>query len=438
MKKFFATVVLAAAATVFAQTDAAQQQQGAQSGQKTIKDASEYNAYMSAIGETDPNRKAASLEAFIQQYPNSVVKTDAMAEAMKAYQQAQNVPKTLEMANALSQADPNNLDSLVVLTYVNRIVLNKLPEAAQFAQRGLQALGNAKPNEGEAPDAFKKRMSVISAIFNGAIGQNALGAKDYPTAQRFLQAAVDVNPEDVANVYPLALAYLGNIKTQPDDVTLKGLWYIARACNLVAANPQAAQQICKYGTSSLRRYHGPEAADDVWNQLTAAAKSAPNPPAELPTMVTKAPSPAQQVKDMLAKNPDVKSYSFGEWILIFTYGDQPTQEQSFAQIKDQPFKFQGQVISATPEQVDVALTEDGIQANKAEVQVQMAEPLTTAPAVGSQFQFQANPVSYVSQPSFLMTMNNGVDLSPKKANGKGKGKVAPKTKTKAKTKAKHK
>src|SRR5262249_44707306 len=134
------------------------------------------------------------------------------------------------------------------------------------------------------------------------------------------------------------------------------------------------------------------------------------------------------------QNPDVKSYSFGEWILIFTYGDQATKDQAFAQIKDQPFKFQGQVITATPEQVDVALTEDGIQANKAEVQIQMAEPLATAPAVGSQFQFQANPVSYVTEPSFLMTMDKGVDLSPKPKAGKKGAKTAPKTKTKAKRK----
>src|SRR5258706_4965390 len=45
---------------------------------KEIKDPAEYNAYVNAIQTTDPNAKAASLEAFLQQYPNSVMKSDAL------------------------------------------------------------------------------------------------------------------------------------------------------------------------------------------------------------------------------------------------------------------------------------------------------------------------------------------------------------------------
>src|SRR5260221_6782875 len=102
MKKFLATVVLATSAAAFAHTGADQpsasdqaQNSTAQSGaqQKTIKDAAEYNAYISATGQTDPGAKAAALEAFVQQYPNSVVKEDALEGAMAAYQQAGNMGK---------------------------------------------------------------------------------------------------------------------------------------------------------------------------------------------------------------------------------------------------------------------------------------------------------------------------------------------------------
>src|SRR5438045_757476 len=105
MKKFLVAVVLAFAVTAFAQTDATQQ--GA-SQQKTIKDPTEYNAYITAIGLTDPNQKAAALESFVQQYPNSVVKEDAMAAAMAAYQQAGNLAKSSEIAAKVLQANPNN------------------------------------------------------------------------------------------------------------------------------------------------------------------------------------------------------------------------------------------------------------------------------------------------------------------------------------------
>jgi len=76
-------------------------------------------------------------------------------------------------------------------------------------------------------------------------------------------------------------------------------------------------------------------------------------------------------------------------------------------------------------------TEIRITGNKAEAEVKLVEPEKTAPAPGTPFAFQANPVSVDSQP-FLMHMDQGVDLTPKKTPAKGKGKVAPKAKAKRK------
>src|SRR5438552_16146102 len=113
MKKFLVAVVLAFATTAFAQTDATQQPQGA-AQQKTIKDQTEYNAYITATGLTDPGQKAAALEGFVQQYPNSVVKEDALAAAMGAYQQAGNMAKSMKVANDILQINPKNVPALVV------------------------------------------------------------------------------------------------------------------------------------------------------------------------------------------------------------------------------------------------------------------------------------------------------------------------------------
>src|SRR5437870_12712306 len=58
------------------QTDQAQPsgQAGAPTSQKTIKDPAEYNAYITALNTPDPAQKAAAMEAFITQYPQSGVK----------------------------------------------------------------------------------------------------------------------------------------------------------------------------------------------------------------------------------------------------------------------------------------------------------------------------------------------------------------------------
>src|SRR3954464_2748269 len=164
MKKFLVAVVLAFAATVFAQNDAAQQQGASQ--QKTIKDPAEYNSYITATQLTDPNQKAAALESFVQQYPNSVVKEDALAAEMAAYQQAGNSAKSMEVAARVLQANPNNVPACVVLVYGKRqqaVQTNNVAlanEAGDLATRCLAALQTWTKPDGMKDEDFVKQKSV--------------------------------------------------------------------------------------------------------------------------------------------------------------------------------------------------------------------------------------------------------------------------------------
>src|SRR5215471_2310812 len=86
-------------------------QQAAQPQKKEIKDPAEYNAYMAAMDMKDPSQaaaKAAALEQFITQYPNSVVKDDALEQLMIAYQQANNQVKAQDAAVRVLKVNPNN------------------------------------------------------------------------------------------------------------------------------------------------------------------------------------------------------------------------------------------------------------------------------------------------------------------------------------------
>ena len=122
-------------------TTAQPQQQPAQPQQKKeIKDPAEYNSYISAIGMSNPAQKAQALEQFLQQYPNTVVKTDALQQLMGAYQQANNGPKAVDAAGRLSQADPNNVFALFILTVSNRAT--NPAQGGQYGVRGLQTLPN--------------------------------------------------------------------------------------------------------------------------------------------------------------------------------------------------------------------------------------------------------------------------------------------------------
>jgi hypothetical protein len=399
MKKFLVAVVLAFAATAFAQTDAAQQQQGA-SQQKTIKDPAEYNAYITATGLTDPNQKAAALEGFAQQYPSSVVKEDALAGAMAAYQGAGNLQKSSEIAARILQSNPNNVPALAVSVYTKRaqaVNTNNVPlmnEAGDLAARGVTALQTWQKPEGLSDADFQKQKAGLSAIFNGAAGASAMQKKDYANAQKYLRDAVAVNPTSADDTYSLALAYL-TPKPSTDENTVNGLWYIARALNLVAGNAAAEKQIGDFGSRVYKRYHG---SDEGWAQLIAQAKTSPTPPAGFAIAKYVPPSPADQARDMVAKN-DIAKMEFADWIFILTSGNQQAADQVWNTLKGKALRFQGQVIDANKNAIVMAVTADGIEAKKPEVQVTMAAPLRVAPAVGSNFQVQAVPDTYEVTPA---------------------------------------
>ncbi len=418
MKKSLIAFVLFFAAVAVAQTSADPQAQAAQGGQAaqgaqpaqgaqtgpTIKDPAEYNAYVTALNQSDPNAKAQALETFLQQYPNSVVTVSALELLMATYQQTGNSQKVVDSANRLLQKEPNNLRALALLTYLYRQqaesgganATQALQQAAQFAQRGMQAVQTAEKPPELAPADWEKLKSQTEVIFAGAAGMAALQQKDYPNAQRFLTIAEKSQPNDLRNVYPLALAYL---QQKPPDV--RGLWYIARAAGMAAGSPAAAQ-ITAYGKSAYTKYHG---GDDGWDQLLAQAKTAPDPPDGF--SIKPAPTPAEQAAT-LANSKPVDQMSFDEFQLILTSGNQQAADKVWSAIKGKPIAFEGKVISTSKTALQLAATVDDIQNNKADVELTFEAPIsaTLMPKEGAMSKVQGTPTTYDPNP-FMIHMTNG-------------------------------
>src|SRR5208283_2088515 len=166
MKKIVLAMLLVTAVTAFAQTTPAPAQPASPQNptpapaapqKKEIKDPAEYNAYVGAVQQTDAAAKVSGLEAFLTQYPNSVMKEDALELLMGAYQQLLSQAKTpdqqtlnqtkmLDTAKRVLQANPNNLRALALLAYTKRITAKTpqdLIEAGQYGEKGLQALQTA-------------------------------------------------------------------------------------------------------------------------------------------------------------------------------------------------------------------------------------------------------------------------------------------------------
>ncbi|MGA3213790.1 MAG: hypothetical protein ABSD20_20985 [Terriglobales bacterium] len=241
-----------------------------------IKDPAEFTAYDNASKEPSDAAKAAAFEGFLTQYPNSVVKVSVLEQLMGAYEKTGNVPKLKETANRLLDVDQNSLRALALIAYLDRQTATSgkpedmqktLAEAVKYAERGLQAEQAATKPDGVSDADFQKLKTETSAIFNGVIGFAALQNKDFGSAQSHLQDAVNANPTNLADLYPLAIAYLAGWPSPqaatPPPTAAQGIWYLARAA---AISPDATQKagILKYGHSLYTKYHGDDLAYPAW------------------------------------------------------------------------------------------------------------------------------------------------------------------------------
>jgi tetratricopeptide (TPR) repeat protein len=409
MKKLLVMMMLAVAIVGALAPQAIAQAAAPQKPQ--IKDPAEYNAYVNAVQEADAAKRAQAIEAFLQTYPNSVMKEDALVSLMGAYQQAGNASKTIDTASRVLQANPNNVRALALLAYYYRNVCaqggadapKNCDQAAQYGQKGLDALPNT-PKEGMSDADYTKFHNELTAIFDGAIGFAALQKKDYSTAQKDLREAIgDESKPDITDIYPLATA---DLEAKP--INPEGFWFAIKASQLAQGPGQ--QQILDYARKKYIRFHGSE---DGWADLVKQAQGSQSvmPPAGFTVAAAPPPpSPAEQAAE-LVKSKDPKTMSFAEWQLVLSSGNAQAADTVWNAIKDKAVKLGVSVITASPTKLTLAGSEDDIDAKKADIDLTMekAIPAKLVPQPGASIFFQGTVSSYTPDP-FMMTMKEGVLL----------------------------
>ncbi|HKF23205.1 MAG TPA: hypothetical protein VKE93_16645 [Candidatus Angelobacter sp.] len=424
MRKLLVTFVFVLVALMMvqagAQQPAADSQANVPANQKVIKDPAEYNAYITALNTQDPAQKAAAMDAFVKQYPQSIVRVDALEQAMAAYQQAGNQQKVQETANLILQDNPNNVRALAVIVFLERQGIKDAATGAKAradAERGLQELTNWKKPEGLTDADFEKLKTQMSNIFAGTAAFGALQQQDYAAASKFYEQALKVDPNDLANNYQMAISLL-----QANPMNPLGFWYGAKALSIAqTGNPQAFQAWSPYFLSRYKKYHG---NTDDWTQRIATAAKQTAPPADFVASIPLAPTPCDLAAQAVQQNsPD--SLSFSDWELVLSCRDKSPANKTAAdqvwqaiQAKEKggeaKLKIPTKVISVPDANtLELAVSEDNQTANKADLRVTMDKPMTKPPAVGTSLDIIGVISEYTPDP-FMFTMTKGELPAPAK------------------------
>src|SRR6185437_13726139 len=268
----------------------------------------EYQVYNNANTQTQPAAKAAALDAYLTQFPNSCVKLQTLQALPSLYVQAGDMTKAISAADRVLQLDPNDVTTLAQEAYLHYTAASKvtdadatkipaerqpeLDQAASFAQKALAA-----PKPANVDDAtFTKFKEQWYPLLDSYIAFAALNKKDSADAEDFYKkefafvqgdptlAPMLKTPAAAADTYFLATAYY---QAQPPDY-LNCAFYASRAAGLTqdAAMKTQAGQIAKY-------------SDHQYDKLTQLAQANVTPPADLATTITPKPTPAETIAGIL-------------------------------------------------------------------------------------------------------------------------------------------
>ncbi len=374
----------------------------------------EYDSYMAALNTRDAAKRATAMEVFFAWYPGSVLKVEALEQAIAAWHAANQPAKADVMAARLLQVDPDNIRALANSAYAGRTRAAAgdaaaLAPAVAAAERGLIVLPKWQKPVSLTDAAFARVKEQMAGVFNGTLGFAALQAKDYDGARRHYRLSVAAEPDNLQDVYQLAVAQL---EGTPLDAL--GFWYAARSIAIARAvkNEAAAADIDRYVRSRYRLYRGSE---EGWSELLARVAAGERAPPDnfaksIPRMLT----PPEAALVMVEEN-DPAALSFANWALVLRHRDATPANKAAAQkvwqaigVKQQGggarLKIPVKVISATPDRIEAAITDESRAGNVVDLVVTMARPLAPLPAVGASISIVGMLSDYRAQPfTFLMT-----------------------------------
>lgn len=240
----------------------------------TTEDASA--AYYDAVSRLLTRGQASGLEIFLEDHPNTQFSKDALELLLYAYAQGNCSGKAVLAAHQLLLMDADDVPALAFLAeYEEQFGRTSsrpdqnMKNARAFANHGVLTLSTFTAPHGLNEDQAEDLKRRVTATLEGVFGFLELRSKNYATAQNHLRAAVRAAPDNIDHVYSLALSYL--LAKPPNNKD--GLWFLARAANLVSGTP-FGDKIRDYG---LRRSRAVAGSEKAWDRLLTETRFASLP-----------------------------------------------------------------------------------------------------------------------------------------------------------------
>ena len=258
-----------------------------------VTDTRELQSYLTAITGANPAERTGHLRGFLQAWPQSSLRGDAL-EWLAWDNHLADRSESVAWARDLLTLDATTpLAAAIVMDNEPQAAADKTYDAAQAA---IGKLGAMRPPAGMGAPEFYRVRQFATAALCATVGTIELQRKDFPTAREYLRRAAMLAPHDARYAYSLGLADLsGNRPDAPE-----GYMYLARAVNLAQGTP-AAREIDRYARG---RYEKEGGKPGDWDRFLAAAV-VPGSPAVVSQPAVEASAAASAARAPSGSSPGI-------------------------------------------------------------------------------------------------------------------------------------
>jgi tetratricopeptide (TPR) repeat protein len=374
-----------------------------QEPQKNWKDRAEYDLFDAITKDTVAKSKLEKLQQWEKQYPTTDYADQRQMLFLTTYVALNQPQQAVDIAKQILAKDPKNFSALYYIMFYTRALAGSNPtpdvldQGDKAAKAIIENINTPPPNVTE--EQWKTARTDVENLAHTNLGWIELQRKNWEPAEAEFLKSLQINPNngEVDYLMGTALATEKKVEKMPT-----ALFYFARAATYDGPgglNPDGRKQVLAYVQRAYKTYHG---ADDGFNDLIAAAKSSPMPPAD-GVKIEDAQAIAQrkdkEAADVAAKNPELTL-----WKTLKAELTGPNGASYFeSSMKGaQVTTLKGKVVSLTPAlkpKTIVLSLEDG---TTPDATLKFEAALAGKVDVGTELSFEGVPVSYTSSPFMVV------------------------------------
>jgi tetratricopeptide (TPR) repeat protein len=248
--------------------------------QKNWKDRAEYDLFDSITKDTNPKTKLEKLQQWEKQYPMTEWIKERRTLFLTTYAALNDGKNTTEVAKQILAEDPNDFTASYYIMLFTQPMYGQTqtPAILDDGEKAAKAiLANIEmPPPNVAADQWAKLRPAVEVMAEKNLGFIAMQRKNWDEAEADLQKALTMTPNDATVDYQMGTVIASEKKL---DKLPAAMFYFARAATYQgtgALTPEGQKAALTYVQKQYKNFHG---SDEGFNDLVAAAKANPTPPA---------------------------------------------------------------------------------------------------------------------------------------------------------------